>query len=204
MSEFDDLVQKINSCTSCTLAETRNRAVPGEGSPAADITFIGEGPGFYEDRDGRPFIGQAGQLLDELLASIGLRRDEVFITNMVKCRPPNNRDPLPEEILACRTHLDKQLEMLSPKVVVTLGRHSFSNFFPGEAISKARGKSRSWKGRTVFPMYHPAAALHNPKLRPVIENDFARLPALIQSVVRTVDVEPQEAAPAQQLNMFEQ
>ncbi len=132
--------------------------------------FIGEGPGFYEDRDGRPFIGQAGQLLDELLASIGLRRDDVFITNMVKCRPPNNRDPLPEEILACRTHLDKQLEMISPKVVVTLGRHSFSKFFPGEAISKARGKSRSWKGRTVFPMYHPAAALHNPKLRPVIEN----------------------------------
>ena len=203
MSEFDDLVQKINSCTSCTLAATRNRAVPGEGSPTADIMFIGEGPGFYEDRDGRPFVGPAGKFLDQLLASIGLSREDVFITNMVKCRPPNNRDPLPEELSACRTHLDKQLEMISPKVVVTLGRHSFSKFFPGEAISKARGRSRSWNGRTVFPMYHPAAGLHNPKLRPVIESDFNQLPALILSVARTPDVEPQEVAPAQQLNMFE-
>lgn len=201
MSAFDDLVQQINTCTLCGLSRQRTRAVPGEGSRTAEIVFIGEGPGFYEDQAGRPFVGPAGQLLDELLASIGLKREEVYITNMVKCRPPNNRDPLPGETQACQPYLDRQLEMISPKVVVTLGRYSFSKFFPGESISRARGKPRRWKGLVVYPMYHPAAALHNPKLRPVLESDFQSLPSLIQSVQPPPEM--QVAGQAQQLSLFQ-
>ena len=202
MSEFDDLDQRIKTCTLCGLSKTRTTAVPGEGSRTADIMFIGEGPGFYEDRDGRPFVGPAGKFLDELLASIDLKRENVYITNMVKCRPPNNRDPLPTETQACQPYLDKQIEMISPKVVVTLGRFSFSKFFVGESLSKARGKPRRWRNLMVYPMYHPAAALHNPKLRPVIESDFSRLPSLIGEATQMPEEEP-EAARAQQLNLFE-
>lgn len=206
-TDFDALVREITSCTLCSLCEKRTNAVPGEGSLTADIVFIGEGPGFYEDRDGRPFVGPAGKFLDELLASIALRRQDVYITNMVKCRPPENRDPLPGEIQACQPYLDKQLELISPKVLVTLGRYSFAKLFPGEAISRARGKPRTWRDITVFPMYHPAAALHNPALRPVILGDFARLPALISDVIPVPEPasEPeQEEAPAtKQLSMFE-
>ena len=202
MSEFDDLVQRINTCTLCSLSEKRTRPVPGEGSRTADIVFIGEGPGFYEDRDGRPFVGPAGHLLDEMLASIGLKREDVYITNMLKCRPPDNRDPLPEEMQACRPYLDKQLDMISPKVVVTLGRHSFSKFFPGESISRARGKPRRWKNHMIYPMYHPAAALHNGALRPAIESDFKSLPALIESISEVPEEE--DKGLAQQLSFFDQ
>ena len=201
ISEFEQLVQKIKTCTLCGLSRTRVNAVPGEGSRSADIMFIGEGPGFYEDRDGRPFVGPAGQLLDEMLASIGLARGDVYITNMVKCRPPNNRDPLPGETSACRPYLDQQLEMVSPRVVVTLGRHSFSKFFPGESISRARGKPRKWKHFTVYPMYHPAAALHNPGLRPAIQDDFKSLRSLVENVDEVQEREP--VAQPQQLNLFE-
>ena len=194
MSEFDELVQRIHDCTLCTLSGKRTRAVPGEGSRTADIMFIGEGPGFYEDQQGRPFVGPAGKLLDELLASISLSREDVYITNMVKCRPPNNRDPLPGEIESCRPYLDRQIEMIGPKVVVTLGRYSFERFFPGEAIGKARGKPRSWNGRMVYPMYHPAAALHNSSFRPAIESDFQKLPSLLtqpaEDPARTEQDEP--------------
>ena len=200
MSEFDDLVQEIKTCTLCRLSETRTNAVPGEGSRTADIVFVGEGPGYYEDRDGRPFIGPAGKFLDELLASIGLRREDVYIANMIKCRPPNNRDPLPGEIDACKPYLDRQFEMISPKVLVTLGRFSFARFFPGESISKARGKPRRRDGLVVYPMYHPAAALHNPKLRDVIENDFKNLPSLIESAVQ--EPEEEQATQSQQLSLF--
>ena len=200
MSEFDDLVLKIRGCTLCSLSEKRTNAVPGEGARDAGIMFIGEGPGFYEDRDGLPFVGPAGQFLNELLRSIGLSREDVYITNMLKCRPPNNRDPLPGEIGACRPYLDAQMEMISPKVVVTLGRFSFGKFFPGESIGKARGKPRGWKNLTVFPMYHPAAALHNPRLRDVIFADFAKLPALADRVIGAPE-EAQEAKP-QQLSML--
>ncbi|MDP6402174.1 MAG: uracil-DNA glycosylase [SAR202 cluster bacterium] len=203
MSAFDDLVLEIKACTLCPLSEGRIQAVPGEGSRTADIMFIGEGPGFYEDRDGRPFIGPAGKLLDEMLATIGLNRGDVYITNMVKCRPPQNRDPLPAETGACQPYLDRQLEIISPKVVATLGRFSFGKFFPSESISKARGKPRRWRDLTVYPMYHPAAALHNPRLRPAIENDFRRLPSLIESASRAPE-EPEQAAKARQLSMFEQ
>ena len=201
MSALDDLVQKVNSCTMCALSEKRTNAVPGEGSPTADIMFIGEGPGFYEDRDGRPFVGPAGKFLDQLLNSIGLSRSDVYITNMVKCRPPNNRDPLPGEIRACRPYLDTQLETIAPKVIVTLGRYSFTKFFPGETLSQSRGKPRRWNNLVVYPIYHPAAALHNPKLRPVIESDFDRLLPLTKSI----DEMPEEEAKVevQQLNLFE-
>jgi len=202
MSNFEDLIQRINTCSMCALSEKRTRAVPGDGSRTADVMFIGEGPGFYEDRDGLPFIGRAGNLLNELLATIGLRREDVYITNMVKCRPPNNRDPLPGELQACQPYLDEQLELVSPKVVVALGRYSFSKFFPGESISKARGKPRQWRNLIVYPMYHPAAALHNPKLRPVLENDFKNLPSLIESASR-MPKEQEEPVKIQQLNLFE-
>ena len=200
MSEFDDLVQRIKTCTLCGLSEKRTNAVPGEGSRTADIMFIGEGPGYYEDRDGRPFVGPAGQLLDQLLASIGLRREDVYITNMVKCRPPDNRDPLPGEMQACQPYLDSQLEMISPKVVVTLGKYAFSKFFPAEPIGRARGKPRAWRNLKLYPMYHPAAALHNPKLRDVIESDFANLPSLTENASQAPQQE--EAAQAQQLSLF--
>ncbi len=204
MSNFDDLIKRVNACTKCTLSEKRTQAVPGEGSRNADVMFVGEGPGFYEDRDGRPFVGPAGNLLTQLLATIGLSREDVYITNMLKCRPPNNRDPLPGEIRACQPYLDEQLELILPKVVVALGRYSFSKFFPGEAISKARGKPRRWNNLVVFPMYHPAAALHNPRLRPALENDFRSLPSLIESVNRLPEEEERDAASTtQQLSLFE-
>ena len=203
MSKFDDLIQQIHNCTRCTLSETRNTAVPGEGASDADIMFIGEGPGFHEDRQGRPFIGPAGKVLEGLLAGIGLKRQDVYITNMIKCRPPNNRDPLPGELESCRSYLDEQIEMIAPKVIVTLGRFSFAKFFPGEAISKARGKPRRWRDLMVYPMYHPAATLHNPNLRPALENDFKRLPSLIESVIESHEPEPEPTAPAQQLSLFE-
>lgn len=201
MSDYEGLTRRIRSCTLCTLSEKRTQAVPGEGSLDADIMFVGEGPGFYEDRDGRPFVGPAGKFLDELLQSIGLRRETVYITNMVKCRPPNNRDPLPGEVSACRPYLDSQLEMISPEVIVSLGRHSFSKFFPSQSLTKARGRPQRWRNLTVYPIYHPAAALHNPRLRSVIVEDFSRLP----DVVGTAKEAAQEPEPAQtrQLNLFE-
>jgi len=201
MTEFDNLIQKIQTCALCNLSEKRTNAVPGEGDLAADIMFIGEGPGYYEDRDGRPFVGPAGHFLDEMLASIGLVRGDVYITNMIKCRAPNNRDPLPGEIRECKPYLDRQLELISPKVLVALGRYSFSSFFPGESISKARGKPRRWRNLMVYPMYHPAAALHNPRLRPAIETDFRRLPSLIDEVNQMP--EEKEAGQAEQLSLFE-
>ncbi len=200
MSEFDTLVQQVHNCTRCTLSQKRNRAVPGEGSRTTDIVFIGEGPGFYEDRDGRPFVGPAGKLLDALLASIGLDREQVYITNMVKCRPPNNRDPLPSEIKACKPYLDKQLDLIQPRVVVALGRYSFSKFFPTESISKARGKPRRWRSFIVYPMYHPAAALRNPNLRPALQKDFSNLTSLLKGESDTPD--ESEDDQSRQLSFF--
>ena len=201
MPQFEELVQTIKTCTLCSLSKKRTNAVPGEGSPNADVVFIGEGPGFYEDRDGRPFVGQSGKFLDELLASIGLKREDVYITNMLKCRPPNNRDPLPTEMKACKPYLDSQLAMIAPKVVVTLGRHSFAKFFPGETISQGRGKPRKWNNLMIYPMYHPAAGLHNAKLRPVIKSDFSRLPSLIDSLNHMPGGET--IVEAEQLSLFE-
>ena len=205
LSGYDSLINRITECTKCGLAEGRTKAVPGDGSLEADIFFIGEGPGFNEDRQGLPFVGQAGSLLNEMLASIGLARQDVYITNMVKCRPPNNRDPFPSEITSCSPYLDEQLDMIRPKVVVTLGRFSFSKFFPNEPIGRARGQPRDWSGYVVYPVYHPAAALRNPNLRQVLMEDFAALPDLVRKVSERKTVEPQtERPPDRQLNMFGQ
>lgn len=178
-----EIAQRVAVCRDCGLCAGRTNTVPGEGNAAADIVFIGEGPGYYEDQQGRPFVGASGKFLDELLASIGLSRRTVFIANVVKCRPPNNRDPQPEEIAACKKHLDGQLEAIGPRVIVTLGRHSMQRYFPGESIGRVHGQPRRKDGSIVVPMYHPAAALHQGSLRKVIEADFKRLPELMAKAI---------------------
>jgi len=170
------VAKRVAACRDCDLCKGRTNAVPGEGNADAEIMFIGEGPGFYEDQQGRPFVGASGKFLDDLVGSIGYDRRKVFIANVVKCRPPQNRDPQPDEIEACGKYLQEQIEIIDPKVIVTLGRHSMQRYFPGEAISRVHGQPRRKDDRIVVPMYHPAAALHQGSLRKVIEADFAKLP----------------------------
>ena len=179
MSELSELAQLISRCPDCDLCQTRTQAVPGEGPEDARIMFIGEGPGFNEDRTGRPFVGAAGRFLDQLLAVAELSRQTVYITNIVKCRPPNNRDPLPSEIEACRKWLDRQIELIGPEVIVTLGRHSMNKFIPGASISRIHGVPRDVNGIVVVPMFHPAAALHQERYRSLIVADFQKLPAIL-------------------------
>ena len=198
MSELQELASKVHVCTDCRLSEGRTRAVPGEGPEQADLMFIGEGPGYHEDQQGRPFVGPAGQFLEQLLASIGMSRDQVFIANMIKCRPPNNRDPLPGEVAACSKYLDRQIQLIAPKVIVTLGRHSLAKFLPGATISKAHGKAIRKEGFILYPIYHPAAALHQQSLRSVIQEEFKAIPSLLQEQV----VLPQAEEPAQQLSLL--
>jgi len=179
----DEILQQVAAeaavCTRCALHFSRKKAVPGEGPANAAIMFIGEGPGFYENEQGRPFVGAAGKFLEELLEKIGMKREQVFIGNVVKCRPPSNRDPLPEELAACSPYLDRQIQAINPKVIVTLGRYSMARFLPNAKISDVHGQSFKVQGRLIVPMFHPAAALHQPSLRPAVEQDFARLPGLI-------------------------
>lgn len=189
-----ELSAGVAACRACPLGARRTRAVPGEGPPDAEIMFIGEGPGYHEDQQGRPFVGAAGQFLEQLLGSIGLRRREVFIANVIKCRPPANRDPLPEEISACSGWLDRQLAIVQPKLVVTLGRFSLARFLPGTPISRVHGQAREVGGRLVLPMYHPAAALHQGSLRRTIEEDFLKVPAYLERARRSPAAEA--AAPA--------
>lgn len=199
MSTLSDLHAEIASCRACELAKERTRVVPGEGAENADIVFIGEAPGWHEDQQGRPFVGSAGKFLDELLASIGMKRGDVYICNVLKCRPPGNRDPLPMEIKTCQRWLDRQLEMIQPKLIVTLGRYSMARFFPGATISKVHGKERSQGGITYYAMYHPAAALHQQNLRQTIEADMLRIPALLQ---QAADEVPESEQEPKQLSMF--
>jgi DNA polymerase len=174
------VAKEVSVCTKCQLHFSRKQAVPGEGPPNAEILFIGEGPGFHENDQGRPFVGAAGRFLEELLESIGMTREQVFITNVVKCRPPGNRDPRPEEIDTCTgNYLDRQVQAINPKVIVTLGRYSMGLYLPNAKISDVHGQALRVKGRLVVPMYHPAAALHQGSLKPVVERDFAKLPELI-------------------------
>jgi uracil-DNA glycosylase family 4 len=187
-SALEAIAAEVRVCTNCRLHETRSRAVPGEGDSETEVVFVGEGPGFNEDRDGRPFIGRAGDLLVKLLATIGWRREDVYITNVVKCRPPDNRDPLPDEIATCAPYLRRQLEVLDPAVIVTLGRFSMGTFMPGARISQAHGTTRSVDPATgagsavVFAMYHPAAALRTPAIERESYADIANVPAtLIES-----------------------
>lgn len=196
------VADEVAVCQKCQLHYGRKHAVPGEGPSNAKIMFIGEGPGFYENEQGRPFVGAAGKFLEELLASIGMRREQVFIGNVVKCRPPGNRDPLPGEIGACNHYLDRQIAAINPQVIVTLGRYSMAKFLPNAKISQVHGQSFQVNGRLVVPMYHPAAALHQPSLKTDVEQDFSRLPDLISKGVEAPtypdDQEPPEAKPAEE------
>ena len=179
-SSIQELCQAALSCTDCELSRNRTQVVPGEGNPSADVLFIGEGPGYHEDQQGRPFVGPAGKFLDELIASIGYTRADVYIANVVKCRPPGNRDPTPGEIEACSKWLDGQIEHIKPKVIVTLGRYSLAKFMPRETISKVHGKARQVGDYVVMPVHHPAAALYQQSLRQTIEEDFKKIPSLLQ------------------------
>ena len=201
MSELSELASEISVCTKCILSKSRTKAVPGEGPEDAAIMFVGEGPGFHEDKQGRPFVGAAGQFLEELLAGIGMRREQVFIANVVKCRPPGNRDPLPEEIEACRPFLDRQIELINQRVVVTLGRYSMARWFPNAKISAIHGQTRKLEGRLIVPMFHPAAALHQPSLRRDVEADFRMLPEILAQFDQLEDSEP-PPPDAQQLTLF--
>ena len=173
---LDRIAREISICTKCALHESRKKAVTGEGPADAEIMFIGEGPGFHENEQGRPFVGASGKFLDQLLEQAGLTRSDVFIANVVKCRPPANRDPQPDELLACSEYLDGQIEAINPSIIVTLGRISMSAYFPGVKITSVHGQMQKVGERFIIPMYHPAAALHQPALRPAMLTDFARLP----------------------------
>ncbi len=182
---LEQIASEVSVCTRCRLAETRTRAVPGEGNPDTKVAFVGEGPGMNEDREGRPFVGRAGALLVRLLRSVGWERQDVFITNVVKCRPPANRDPEPDEIAACAPYLRRQLEALDPSVVVTLGRYSMGTFMPGARIGQVHGTTvhadpeTGARDATVFAMYHPAAALRSPEVERISFDDMAHVPAVL-------------------------
>lgn len=187
---FLDLYERIADCPNCLLAKTRTRTVPGSGPATSEVLFVGEGPGQREDEQGLPFVGPAGKFLDELLGAAGWTRAGVYVTNVVKCRPPGNRDPAPEEIAACAPYLEEQLRLLNARLIVTLGRFSMARWFPGASISRIHGQPRTIEeGRIVVPMYHPAAALRNGGLRPVLLADFAKLPALLEQA-RAASSEP--------------
>ncbi len=177
---LEDLARAIRACTRCGLHRTRTQAVPGEGPASARVMLVGEAPGFHEDRTGRPFVGAAGRFLDRLLGLAGLARKQVFITNIVKCRPPRNRDPKPEEVDACSPYLERQLALLDPAVVVTLGRFAMAYFLPQVRISQVHGRAFRLGSRWLVPMYHPAAGLYREALRPVIEADFRQLGQFLQ------------------------
>jgi len=200
LTEMNKLYDEVRVCSRCELSGSRTNAVPGAGPVPAEIMFIGEGPGFHEDREGIPFVGAAGKFLDELLASAGIERKDVYIANVVKCRPPNNRDPKPEEIEACRSYLERQIELLKPLIIVTLGRHSMTRYFPRASISRIHGQTKRQGGIVYMPMFHPAAALHQPKYRSLIEEDFQKLPALLEEA-RSQEVHLHPEKP-QQLSLF--
>lgn len=202
LDSLEQVAAEVSGCTRCPLYQSRTHAVPGEGAPHAEIMFIGEGPGFHEDQSGRPFVGAAGNFLSELLAGIGLDRESVYITNVVKCRPPGNRDPEPGEIQACNGYLERQIELIDPKVIVTLGRFSMARWFPSARISRIHGQARQVGKRLIVPFFHPAAALHQPSLRQAVEDDFRRLAGYVQQARAGVPEAEVADEPAE--NGFEQ
>jgi len=201
MSALEELYKEIEFCKACDLAKYRTKAVPGEGPEDAEIMFIGEAPGYHEDQQGLPFVGPAGKFLDQLIGSIGLTRKQVYITNVVKGRPPGNRDPLPIEMMACRPWLNRQIEIIKPKIIITLGRYSMALFFPGKSIGKIHGQAKEENGIIYFPMYHPAAALHQWTLRQVIEEDMLKITKLLADAKGVIEKEEDEP-PIQQMTMF--
>jgi len=207
MSSLTELYKEIALCQQCEIARLRNNVVPGEGAEDAEIMFIGEAPGWHEDQQGRPFVGSAGKFLDELLTSINLDRRKVYIANVIKCRPPGNRDPLPTEISNCHGWLVRQMEIISPKMIVTLGRYSMSMFFEGKTISKIHGTSVKKNGIIYFAMYHPAAALHQQSLRDVLKQDILKIPLLLEQEKKAVKLisepQPGKKPEPKQLSMFD-
>ena len=211
MESLKTIAAEVGACVKCRLSETRTLGVPGEGSPNAEIFFIGEGPGFHEDQQGRPFVGAAGQLLTEMLREIGLRREEVFITNVVRCRPPGNRDPQPDELDACDEYTQRQIAALEPKLIVTLGRYSMARFFGPGSMRDLHGRTTRWNGITCLAMYHPAAILrtNTPEMRRIYLEDFRKIPTLLaearhaRAAARAAVVAQQTApAPLDQLPLF--
>ncbi|MBA2289345.1 MAG: uracil-DNA glycosylase [Chloroflexia bacterium] len=200
--QLEVIARDVKECTLCELFRTATRGVPGEGNAQAKILFIGEGPGWHEDQQGKPFVGASGQFLTELIESAGLKREDVFITNIVKHRPPSNRDPLPDEMAACSSYLERQIDAIDPEVIVTLGRFSMSKYFPGDRISKIHGRPKNIGNRLVVPMYHPAAALHNGSLRAMIEEDFGRLPEFLAEQEERRSKQAEEDDPPQQASLF--
>jgi len=210
MSAEETLAQianEVSTCQKCALYHSRKLSVPGEGPANSEVMFIGEGPGFHENEQGRPFIGAAGNFLNELLAEAGLKRLEVWIGNVVKCRPPGNRDPLPEELLACNVYLERQITAINPKIIITLGRFSMGKYMPGAKISSVHGQMRRVGDCFVIAMFHPAAALHQAALKPAILKDFAQLPKLLEqartALNRSVSAEMEEPKEdPKQLSLF--
>jgi uracil-DNA glycosylase len=187
-TELAAFATEVAGCTKCRLSQGRTQVVFGVGDPGADLMFVGEAPGFHEDQQGKPFVGQAGKLLDKLLAGIGLERERVYIANVLKCRPPGNRDPQPDEIEACEAHLFRQIALIEPKVVATLGNFA-TKLLSGKpaGITRVHGveQETTLGGRDVllYPLYHPAAALYTPAMMTTLEGDFARLPELLSGPV---------------------
>lgn len=203
--ELEKISREVSLCENCDLHYSRKNSVPGEGPADAEIMFIGEGPGFHENEQGRPFVGAAGKYLEELLASINLTRSDVYITNVVKCRPPGNRDPQASELSSCSDFLDRQIHIINPKVIVTLGRFSMGKFFSNAKISDVHGRASNIRGRLIVAMYHPAAALHQPSLKPVVEADFLRIPELITQaglIPEYKEPPPEEREDPTQLSLF--
>jgi uracil-DNA glycosylase len=188
---LQQIADEVNVCTACELHKGRTHSVPGEGPVNAEIMFIGEAPGYNEDKQGRPFVGPAGKLLEDWLAEIGLTRDDVFIANVVKCRPPNNRDPQPEEIAACAGYLERQIALLQPRLIATLGRYSMEKFFPGARITRVHGEAKRDGARVLIPLFHPAYVLRNTAAMPDALRDMRKIPRLIQ---RLEQVLAEEAA----------
>jgi uracil-DNA glycosylase family 4 len=211
VTELHAYGEEVAGCTRCALAGGRTQVVFGSGDPAADLMFVGEAPGFHEDKQGLPFVGAAGKLLDQLLAGIGLTRPEVYVANVLKCRPPGNRDPMPDEIEACEAHLWRQIELIQPRVVATLGNFA-TKLLSGRptGITRVHGQEQETTlgGRRVllYPLYHPAAALYTPRMLDVLKSDFARLPELLGREVapppEPVWLTPAAVEPAVQLGLF--
>jgi DNA polymerase len=211
MSEsLEAIGAEVRACRMCKLCQTRTVGVPGEGSPNAEIMFIGEGPGFHEDQQGRPFVGAAGGLLTEMLRGIGLKREDVFITNVVRCRPPGNRDPLPDELNACDVYTQRQIAVLDPKLIVTLGRFSMARFVGTGPMRDLHGRTREWNGITCLAMYHPAFILRTPtvELRRIYDDDFRKIPPLLEEARRqraalaAATVMAEATTPLDQLRLF--
>ncbi|MCI0712033.1 MAG: uracil-DNA glycosylase [Chloroflexi bacterium] len=201
-SLLEEINAEIRVCTKCSLHESRTNAVPGSGPVNADIMFVGEAPGFHEDQHAEPFVGASGKYLTDLLAGIGLKRSDVYITNIVRCRPPGNRDPFLSEIEACEPYLERQIQVIKPRIIATLGRFSMAYFLPKAQISKVHGQPVREGGRVFFPLFHPAAALRDPGLRDVMAADFQKMKALIEELEQNPPDDSPPPPKPKQLSLF--